>query len=109
MTLYEMEEKILKFERELAHLWADFQQLKIQQKPQNFPADEISFVKLIGKERFRGSDTIKKGFAKFMEDAQIPYEPVGIEELQRRMEKANLAPDEFSRGIIEMREEICLL
>ena len=44
-----------------------------------------------------------------MEDAQIPYEPVGIEELQRRMEKANLPPDEFSRGIIEMREEICLL
>lgn len=105
MTLYEMEEKILKFERELAHLWAEFQQLKTQQKPQNLSTDEISFVKLIVRERFRGSDAIKKGFAKFMEDAKIPYEPVGVEELQQRMAKANLAPDEFSRGIIEMRGE----
>ena len=105
MTLYEMEEKILMFEKELARLWAEFHQLKTQQKPQNLPNDEISFVKLIGKERFRGSDAIKRGFAKFMEEAKIPYEPVGVEELRKRLAKANLAPDELSRGIIEMREE----
>jgi len=105
MDFYEMEEKILMFERELARLRTDFHQLKTQQQPKNLLNDEISFVKLIGKERFRGSNAIKKGFAKFMEEAKIPYEPVGVEKLQNRMSKANFAPDEFSRGIIEMRGE----
>ncbi len=105
MTFDEMEERILIFEKELVRLWAEFHQLKTQQQLQNFSQDEISFVKLIGKERFRGSDAIKNGFAKFMEDAGIPYEPIGVEELRKRLAKANLAPDELSRGIIEMREE----
>ncbi len=105
MTLDEMEAKILMFEKEFTRLWAEFHQLKTQQKPQNLTNDEISFVKLIGEERFLGSDAIKKGFVKFMEDAKIPHEPVGVEELQKRMTKANFAPDEFSRGIIEMRGE----
>lgn len=105
MNIYEIEEKILMLEKELTHLWTNFHKLKNQQKPRDLSNDEISFVKLIGKKRFRESDVIKGGFAKFMEDAKIPYEPIGIEKLQERTAKANLAPDEFSRGIIEMREE----
>ena len=105
MTLKKMEAKINALEDELKQLRKEYRKLRVQQKQKEDPNYTPSLIDMVGEERFRGTDKIKKGFAKFMKEAGIPNEPVGIEELQKRMAKANLEPNELSRGIIEMREE----
>ena len=103
MTLAEIENKILQLQEEIAHLWTVLRQL--QQQESKAPPEEVSFVSILGEELFQGSDAVKRGFAGFMAEVGIPDRPVGIEQLQGRMAKLELAPDEFSRAIIETREE----
>lgn len=47
------------------------------------------------------------GMAKVMEELGISGEPIGAEELQKMFAECGIKPEdnEFSRGIIEMREE----
>lgn len=47
------------------------------------------------------------GWARFMQMLGIQEEPIGAEKLQEMMRARGMNPDdnEFSRGIIEMREE----
>lgn len=56
-------------------------------------------------ELFADSEEIARTFRAFRDAQGITGEPIGAEELQKRMAQLNLEPNELSRSVREMREE----
>lgn len=102
MNLSDIEGRILTLQEEIRQLWVAFHQCQRQEAETE--SDRVSLVGILGDAPFQGSDTIKKDFARFMADAEIPERTLGVEQLQERMAELGLDPDEFSRAIIDMRD-----
>ena len=58
-----------------------------------------------GKIRFADQQRITKAIDQLFGKLGIPLDPVSSKEVRELMRKANLEPNEMSRGIIEMRDE----
>jgi hypothetical protein len=55
--------------------------------------------------QFVDKQALREAFDRLFEDLGIRASPIGAEALQERMRQAGLTGNEFSRCIIEMREE----
>jgi hypothetical protein len=99
-TLEELEKRLAALEQEVAHLrW----RLPIPFGEET-PAERGARMLAEGR---RSHADLVAGWAKAMEQMGIQGEPVGAERLQEMMRASGIRPEdnEFSRGIIEMREE----
>ena len=99
-TLEELERRITRMEQELARL----QQL-VEKPPQTeMPAERGA---QLFREAQRNQTTISAAIAQAFAEMGITGEPIGAEKVQEMMRACGLRPDanEFSQGIIAMREE----
>ena len=99
-TLEELERRIKRMEQELARL----QQL-VEKSPQTeMPAERGA---QLFREAQRNQATISAAIAQAFAEMGITGEPIGAEKVQEMMRACGMQPDanEFSQGIIAMREE----
>lgn len=99
-TLEELEKRVARVEQELARL------RQLLEKP---PADETPAERgaRLLREAKVSQAAISAAVAKAFEEMGITGEPIGAEKVQEMMLACGIKPEdnEFSRGIIEMREE----
>lgn len=99
-TLEELEKRVVQVEQELARLQ------RLLEKP---PADETPAERgaRLLREAKASQAAISAAVAKAFEEMGITGEPIGAEKVQEMMLACGIKPEdnEFSRGIIEMREE----
>ena len=99
-TLEELERRITRMEQELARL----QQL-VEKPPQTeMPAERGAQLL---REARRNQATISATIAQAFAEMGLTGEPIGAEKVQEMMRACGMRPDanEFSQGIIAMREE----
>lgn len=96
LPLEQLTLRLFAVERETAQLRRDINQLHL---PLALPQERTNIV------RFADQQMITAAIDQLFAKLGIPDEPVNIAELQERMRDSGLAPNELSRGIIEMRDE----
>jgi hypothetical protein len=70
-------------------------------------ADDIALAEELLREAREQQAEFAAGFRKFLKELGIRGKPIGAKKLRERMLQAGFDPEskQFSRGIIEMREE----
>jgi len=99
-TLEELERRITRMEQELARL----QQLVEKPLQTEIPAERGTQLL---REAQRNQATISAAIAQAFAEMGLTGEPIGAEKVQEMMRACGIQPDanEFSQGIIAMREE----
>jgi hypothetical protein len=99
-TVEELEQRLAAVEREVARL-----RLKLDQNgTEESPAERAARTR---RESEQAHARWVAGWAAALKEMGIEGQPVGAEKLQEMMRASGIKPEdnEFSRGIIEMREE----